>query len=346
MKSIKNSVIFIILIFCSLILFSGCSYYISRDGYSKTDIKDSCEVYIFKNFYFAEKLKKVGSVKLEESGLTMNCEMENAFSILKREACYANANMINITKEYFPDRSSSCYRCDADLYQDTNYSVIYKYRTYDHFKIVEESPFDYLPFNYVCFNFGIDYTSVNKNFWSDLLKQYNLPTEKAAFVLYRQSISFIYQEYYFDLNFGFFQAAFNNNDSLESDVLGLKFGIDFGYNVLNDVVTISPYLGLRYFYQNHTVSYNKDDLTLEQWMRHPDISLRANQFSGVIGINLIYPIYYTLLISGNAGYNFNFHKYPFLNSDEYIGINHNQSLIKNFYCSINFGYGFNIDKKY
>ncbi len=338
--NLKEIILIAALSICTFSL-NSCSYYVSRDGYKTFTPKDTCDVYIYRYLYDKSNLIYVGTIKLSESGLTINCDEDDAVAFLKKEACSANANIVNIIREYSPDNLSSCYRCDAELYIDTANYVINKIATYYPQKIIIKSPFSSLPFDYIYGHMmGMEYVSLNKNFWIDLLNKYNLPAEKSPEAMIGTGISLIYKKFYYNLLFATNALSLVKKDSLKTNISSFKLNLDFGYNILNDGVTISPFIGLRYLYQNHIVSLQSEDISLEQWFNNPDLSLRAHQYSMVMGINLIYPFYRDFVMGMNIGYNINFHYSPMVNSNQNSINNIDSQLMKNFFFGFSFGYGF------
>jgi len=71
-----------------IILFSSCSHRIVRDGYSITNSNNlDCPVAIKKQMEIPGTLKKVGEIKLGESGFSVSCSESAAMQILRKEAC-------------------------------------------------------------------------------------------------------------------------------------------------------------------------------------------------------------------------------------------------------------------
>lgn len=60
--------------------------------------------------------KKLGHVKLGDSGFSVNCGFEIAIEKAKREARKAGGNIIHITKHKRPTLWSSCHAIEADIY--------------------------------------------------------------------------------------------------------------------------------------------------------------------------------------------------------------------------------------
>jgi hypothetical protein len=110
-----------------LFIISGCSHRIVRSGYSKTNSEYSnCDVIIKKQMDIPPSLKKVGEIKLGDSGVSISCSEEHALALLRKEACSLKANIINIVQESRPDLLSSCYRCKAEFYINTDVNTSYQ----------------------------------------------------------------------------------------------------------------------------------------------------------------------------------------------------------------------------
>ena len=110
------------LISLSLALVIGCTHTISRSGYILDDAKISsnCEVQFEKNAPVdSSRDKIIGEVKLGDSGFSTSCGEDDALAILKKEACGAGANVVNIIEEKRSDIISSCYRVTALLIKTT-----------------------------------------------------------------------------------------------------------------------------------------------------------------------------------------------------------------------------------
>jgi len=109
------------------LLLSSCSQRIVRSGYSKVNSEYSdCDVIIKKQMDIPASLKKVGEIKLGDSGFSTNCSEEQALGLLRKEACSLKANIINIVEESRPDLLSSCYRCRAEFYINPDAKTTYQ----------------------------------------------------------------------------------------------------------------------------------------------------------------------------------------------------------------------------
>lgn len=101
-----------------MLLGSGCSYRVVRLGY-KADKEQgmACQPVITKQYFLPDTAaRRLGEVRLRDSGFTTKCGEEQALAALRREACMAGANVVKIVREQRPNFGSYCYRCEAVLY--------------------------------------------------------------------------------------------------------------------------------------------------------------------------------------------------------------------------------------
>ncbi len=103
----------------------NCTHQIVRTDYTPDNTREAnCLTNIVKYKQINESDgDKVGSVKLEDSGFSMSCSEEDAYNILKKEACLSGANVINITSEKSPHPFSTCYFVEADLFVLTDMAL-------------------------------------------------------------------------------------------------------------------------------------------------------------------------------------------------------------------------------
>ena len=218
------------------ITLNSCSYTVSREGYTKSDTLNNCEVFVFRNLNIDSNFKKVGSIKISAVPFTDDCDKYSAFVFLKKEACFANANIVNITQEYDPNPINDCYRCDADVYLNTgNFN---HWMTYNPGKYIEMSPFKYMPFNYFIFSVDYDYSLSDKHYWSKILHRYNLPYAEIPQTSLNPGFICIYKDFYLELNLGFSEDSSKAKDSLSSNLSMKKISLNIGYDVLNKEITI------------------------------------------------------------------------------------------------------------
>jgi hypothetical protein len=99
----------------------GCAHKIIPRNY--TTYKPSftpCNVVIKKHLKDTTGLIKVGSIRLKDSGYSINCNEEDAVNILKKEACRLNADLVNIFRDKNPGFLYYCYDCHADFFRFKN----------------------------------------------------------------------------------------------------------------------------------------------------------------------------------------------------------------------------------
>jgi hypothetical protein len=122
MKGRMKMVKFITLII--LLVLTGCSHSIRRFGYDmdrKALSKDTCEISFLKNMPTdTTKFKRIGRIKLGDTGFSTNCHEDDALRILRRDACQLGADAVNILNEKRPDFWSTCYRVEAEFLKKTN----------------------------------------------------------------------------------------------------------------------------------------------------------------------------------------------------------------------------------
>ncbi len=106
---------------------TGCAPSIHRGDYTEIKTKESpiCEVNILKpNDYKNMAGSRIGEIKIEDSGFSINCGENEVFDILKKEACSQAANYVYITSEKEPSVwGSSCYQVSAELYRNNGNTI-------------------------------------------------------------------------------------------------------------------------------------------------------------------------------------------------------------------------------
>ena len=117
-------------LFCIFIL-TGCGglHNISRTGYAvESYTKPDCAVYFTRELKSNVKIESKGSIVLTDKG-SSKCSPEDAFTILRNDACELDANLVVISNERMPDIGSSCYRCDATFYKVDSSFLATNYKT-------------------------------------------------------------------------------------------------------------------------------------------------------------------------------------------------------------------------
>ncbi len=118
------------------LFFLSCSHRIIRSGYnSDNSIKEIGEVVIMKNAIIPDSIAtKVGSIRIGDSGFSTSCNEADGLGILVKEAGFADADIVVITREQRPDVVSSCYRCSADFYKYNSPFYYSLYSTDEEYK--------------------------------------------------------------------------------------------------------------------------------------------------------------------------------------------------------------------
>ena len=116
-----------------IFILTGCGgiHNISRTGYVvESYTKSGCIVHFTRELKSNVKIEPKGSIALTDKG-SSKCSPEDAFNILRNEACELDANLIEISNERMPDLGSSCYRCDAVFYKVDSSFVATNYKAED-----------------------------------------------------------------------------------------------------------------------------------------------------------------------------------------------------------------------
>jgi len=117
----------------TLILFS-CSHKVIRTGYEKPHghIPMPCVVkFTYEARFDSSEAVFKGTIKLKESGFSTQCNAEDAYRIIRIEACQLGANIAIIRDEKMPNLASTCYRCTADLYAIDSLILVENYTQSD-----------------------------------------------------------------------------------------------------------------------------------------------------------------------------------------------------------------------
>ncbi len=99
----------------------GCAPSVKRIDYHEYPILNGpeCVVYLEEPIPgFEPAGDKVGSIKIGDTGFSLNCAYGDVIKILKKEACGLQANYVLVREESREGtRGSSCYRVKADFYR-------------------------------------------------------------------------------------------------------------------------------------------------------------------------------------------------------------------------------------
>lgn len=103
-----------------ILMLTNCSPLITRTYQTNNQVVQNlsdCKPEIIKNKDLnGLPIQFKGSIRIAESGFSVNCSEEKIREKLMDEACFIDANLINITQEAFPNLMSTCYQCIADFY--------------------------------------------------------------------------------------------------------------------------------------------------------------------------------------------------------------------------------------
>lgn len=118
MRNASHFIVFLLLAACI-----GCGPSLKRIGYEKptASTREDCEV----TFIETKQNEKVpgrllGTIKIGDSGVSMNCDERRVRSILWDEACKIGADIVVLREIKKPGFMSSCYRVTADLVQSSD----------------------------------------------------------------------------------------------------------------------------------------------------------------------------------------------------------------------------------
>lgn len=126
---LKSSVFLMIVLYLNVFFISGCtSYTVKRSGYEKEqnsqDIKSTAEISIVKFSSFnSNAYEKIGEIKLRDNAFTAGCSESDAIRMLREEASYLGADIVNIIDERRPDMLNSCYSCQAEFFKTLNPNI-------------------------------------------------------------------------------------------------------------------------------------------------------------------------------------------------------------------------------
>ena len=67
-----------------------------------------------------ENIEELGTLRIRDSGFSVNCNLEQVVESAKLEARKAGGNIIHITKHKKPNFWSTCHRIDATILRTTN----------------------------------------------------------------------------------------------------------------------------------------------------------------------------------------------------------------------------------
>lgn len=111
METLKSIVTF----FLSALIFSSCSYRITRTAYNY-ESRDQPPAVVFTYKQNFGRHTPIGHILLRKNVFPKHSKEEDALALLKKEADTLRANLVNITAEKRPGPYSGWYQCSADFY--------------------------------------------------------------------------------------------------------------------------------------------------------------------------------------------------------------------------------------
>lgn len=199
-------------------------------------------------------------------------------------------------------------------------------------------------------NLGVDMILYNFNEFQPALKSYNteilnLPTTPLLW-----GISGKYNHYTLGLQFGSLINEENNHDSLEIKLIKTVYGINFGYNLIdNKHWEISPLVSLKWYRYRLLNSSKNDEIPLNDYLRDRDLDLRINQAMCITGMNIAYKSYkYSFLpcdfwtVGLQGGYLFKLHDKPLLFTKQNKLTSDYKINYENFYLAFYFSFNFKV----
>ena len=109
---------------CVLFLVSCSPKIITNISQQRTPLANNAEVKILQNYEKLPKFAaKLGTVKITDSGFSVNCGYDVVIEHIKAEARKAGGNIVQIIEHFEPDFHSTCHRITADVYRFDNLSL-------------------------------------------------------------------------------------------------------------------------------------------------------------------------------------------------------------------------------
>ncbi|MEA4850038.1 MAG: hypothetical protein VB126_01095 [Paludibacter sp.] len=172
--------------------------------------------------------------------------------------------------------------------------------------------------------FGVDVTQHNFNDFESALNSYNTELLNRTNTPLLWGIAGNLKHYTLGLQFGTLNQVESNHDSLKIKLNKTIYGINFGYNLIdNKRWVISPLVSFkwyRYRLLNSSINY---EIPLTDYLQNRDLDIRINQAICVTGINIAYKSYkYSILpcdfwtVGLQGGYPIKLHDKPLVFSKQ------------------------------
>jgi hypothetical protein len=176
-----------------------------------------------------------------------------------------------------------------------------------------------------------------------VLGEYNTDFMNRSWGLLMLGIGGTYKKWLAELSFGLSYNDDYNNDSLTVKFNKTKYGIDFGYNLVNSKrFIVTPKTSINWN-KYRLINSGKEKVHLEEYVYNRDLDIRFNQLTGFIGLNISYKFYdmpyYAFWTAGlYGGYIFQFNEKPWIYSPDKRMINHNRIDLKHYSFGMRFSF--------
>jgi len=172
--------------------------------------------------------------------------------------------------------------------------------------------------------FGVDVTQHDFNDFESALNSYNTELLNRRNTPLFWGIAGNLKHYTLGLQFGTLNQEGNNHDSLKIKLNKTIYGINFGYNLIdNKQWVISPLVSFKWYRYRLLNSSINDEIPLTDYLQNRDLDIRINQAICVTGINIAYKSYrYSILpcdfwtVGLQGGYPFKLHDKPLVFSKQ------------------------------
>jgi len=199
-------------------------------------------------------------------------------------------------------------------------------------------------------NFGVDMIPYNFNEFQPVLKSYNTEILNLPITPLLWGISGKLNHFTLGLQFGSLINEENNHDSLKIKLIKTVYGINFGYNLIdNKHWEISPLVSLKWYRYRLLNSSKNDEIPLDDYLQNRDLDLRINQAMCITGINIAYKSYkYSFLpcdfwtVGLQGGYPFKLHDKPLLFAKQNKLTSDYKINYANYYLAFYFSFNFQV----
>jgi len=172
--------------------------------------------------------------------------------------------------------------------------------------------------------FGVDVTQHDFNDFESALNSYNTELLNRRNTPLLWGIAGNLKHYTLGLQYGTLNQEGNNHDTLKIKLNKTIYGINFGYNLIdNKRWVISPLVSFKWYRYRLLNSSINDEIPLTDYLLNRDLDIRINQAICITGINIAYKSYkYSILpcdfwtVGLQGGYPFKLHDKPLVFSKQ------------------------------